>query len=253
MAVDIRFRAKKGAHMDIQQGWYQVPQSGPASATLHPGLAAVAIASVFCIAVLSSEVTPREETTAAVEPVVRQAAPPAQRYAPLSPPAYRALTQHLSHRYRIASEASEMLVRITYETGEKIGVDPLLILAVMAIESHFNPLAASDAGAKGLMQVVPKFHLDKLDGENSLQATLYPVTNIRLGALVLKEYIERTGSLEAALQKYNGSSGDSANHYAQRILAERARYEQAMKTTVVIARRAPDAGDTGLPAVSRPM
>jgi soluble lytic murein transglycosylase-like protein len=241
--------------MDVQQGWYQVPRAASVATWLHPGLAATVIAIVFCIAVLNSEITPRpgEEPQAAAEPAIREAASPLPRYEPLNQSAYRALTQHLSHRYHIASEASEMLVRITYETGEKIGVDPLLILAVMAIESRFNPLAASDTGAKGLMQVVPKFHLDKLDGENTLQATLYPITNIRLGALVLKEYIERTGSLEAGLQKYNGASGDGANHYAQRILAERARYEQVMKAHVVIAQRTSSGTEAALPGVSRPM
>jgi soluble lytic murein transglycosylase-like protein len=240
--------------MDIQQGGYQARQSAAAATMLHPGLAAIVITVAFCVAVLNSEITrqSREQPEDAGQ-VAQQTAPPAPRYEALSQSAYRALTQHLSRRYRIASEASEMLVHITYDTGGKIGVDPLLILAVMAVESRFNPLAASDAGAKGLMQVVPKFHMDKLDGESSLQAALYPIANIRLGALMLKEYIDSSGSLEAGLQKYNGASGDSANHYAQRILAERARYEQAMKSPVVIAQGASGAAGTALPGVSHPM
>lgn len=155
----------------------------------------------------------------------------------------RALASHLSHRYRIANEAAEMLVDITYETGEQAGLDPLLILAVMAIESRFNPIAESGTGAQGLMQVIPKYHWDKLGGEESHQSALSPTTNIRLGTRILKEYIENTGSLEAGLQKYNGASSDTDNHYAQKILEERLRYLQIVHPP--IAFRSDERGNRG--------
>jgi soluble lytic murein transglycosylase-like protein len=136
------------------------------------------------------------------------------------------LAHHLSHRYRIAADAAQTLVGITYDAGRQIGVDPLLILAVIAVESRFNPIAESEMGAQGLMQVIPKFHWDKLGGKERYVTALHPFTNIRLGTRVLKEYIDATGSLEAGLQKYNGALADDGNHYAQKVLAERARYAQ---------------------------
>lgn len=139
------------------------------------------------------------------------------------------LANHLARRYRIAAEAANMLVGITYDTGRQVGLDPLLILAVMAVESRFNPIAQSEMGATGLMQVIPKYHWDKLGGRERSQTALYPTTNIRLGTRVLKEYIDASGSLEAGLQRYNGALGDDENHYAQKVLAERARYAEIVR------------------------
>src|SRR5439155_18389153 len=54
-----------------------------------------------------------------------------------------ALAVHVAKKYRIAPEASRGLVATTYREGERVGLDPLLILAVIAVESRFNPIAAS--------------------------------------------------------------------------------------------------------------
>jgi hypothetical protein len=115
------------------------------------------------------------------------------------------------------------------EAGREVGLDPLLILAVMAVESRFNPVAESLVGAKGLMQVVPRHHLDKLMEHGGADAVLDPVTNIALGARILKEYIRRTGSLEGGLQFYNGALADPTSQYAQKVLAERERLQQAVR------------------------
>src|SRR6266581_1690544 len=75
---------------------------------------------------------------------------------------YRALINYVSRRYRIAPDVIERFVGAAHDAGRQVGLDPLLILAVMAVESRFNPVAESLVGAKGLMQVVPRHHLDKL-------------------------------------------------------------------------------------------
>jgi hypothetical protein len=142
---------------------------------------------------------------------------------------YRALASYLSRRYRIAPDVTEVFVGAAREAGREVGLDPLLILAVMAVESRFNPVAESLVGAKGLMQVVPRHHLDKLMEHGGADAVLDPVTNIALGAQILKEYIRRTGSLEAGLQFYNGALADPSSQYAQKVLAEREKLQQAAR------------------------
>jgi soluble lytic murein transglycosylase-like protein len=99
----------------------------------------------------------------------------------------------------------------------------------MAVESRFNPVAESLVGAKGLMQVVPRQHLDKLVEHGGEDAVLDPATNIALGARILKEYIRRTGSLEAGLQFYNGALADPSSQYAQKVFAEKERLQQAVR------------------------
>jgi len=142
---------------------------------------------------------------------------------------YRALANYVSRRYRIAPDVTEVFVGAAHEAGRQVGLDPLLILAVMAVESRFNPVAESLVGAKGLMQVVPRHHLDKLMEHGGEDAVLDPVTNIALGARILKEYIRRTGSLEAGLQFYNGALADPSSQYAQKVFAEKERLQEAVR------------------------
>ena len=138
----------------------------------------------------------------------------------VSNPRQKALATYLSRKYKVSIDATEQLVGAAHDVGGKTGVDPLLILAVMAIESRFNPIAESVVGAKGLMQVIPKYHQDKLEPQGGEDAVLDPMTNITVGARILKEYIRRTGSVESALQYYAGALDDSSSQYAQKVMAE---------------------------------
>ena len=143
-------------------------------------------------------------------------------------PQHQVLASYLARRYRIATDATTDLVSEAYAVGRGVGLDPLLILAVISIESRFNPIAESDKGAKGLMQVIPKWHYEKLAEHGGEDAVLDPRTNMLVGAQILKEYIVRAGNLEAGLQMYNGASDDPAQGYAQKVIAERQRLEQTL-------------------------
>jgi hypothetical protein len=137
------------------------------------------------------------------------------------------VTDWLSRRYRVATDAANMLVSTTYQTAHEIKIDPLLVLAVMAIESGLNPFAESPMGAKGLMQVMAKVHHDKFDEVGGAQAALNPVANIRVGAQILKDYVNRTGSVEGALKTYVGAgASDSDSGYGNKVLAEYHRLKQ---------------------------
>ncbi|RQO36036.1 hypothetical protein DBR37_06765 [Herminiimonas sp. KBW02] len=131
------------------------------------------------------------------------------------------VTQWISKRYRVANDATNMLVSAAYLTAKEINLDPLLILAVMAIESRFNPFAESPVGAQGLMQVMSKVHHDKFAEMGGTQAALNPVANIRVGSLILKEYVSRGGSVEAGLKRYVGAAGmESDAGYGAKVLGE---------------------------------
>ena len=137
----------------------------------------------------------------------------------------RALAEFIAKRYRIAHTAAANFVSIAYRAGEEHSVDPLLILAVMAVESRFNPVAESVVGAKGLMQVIPKFHLDKLVDFGGEQAVLEPEVNITVGTQILREYTRRFGDPEFALQMYAGAVDEVGSQYAAKVMAEKARLE----------------------------
>jgi soluble lytic murein transglycosylase-like protein len=131
------------------------------------------------------------------------------------------VTQWIAKRYRVANDATNMLVTAAYGTARDINLDPLLILAVMAIESRFNPFAESPVGAQGLMQVMSKVHYDKFEEIGGPRSALNPVVNIKVGAMILKEYVKSGGSVEAGLKRYVGA-GDmqSDDGYGAKVLGE---------------------------------
>jgi hypothetical protein len=137
----------------------------------------------------------------------------------------RALAEFIARRWRIADSAATSFVSIAYRAGKQHGVDPLLILSVMAIESRYNPVAESTVGAKGLMQIMPKFHLDKLLDHGGEEALLDPEVNIHVGAQILREYYRRLGDQEAALQMYGGAFDEPTARYAAKVFEERMRLE----------------------------
>ena len=138
-------------------------------------------------------------------------------------PAEAILVKHLSRRFLIAAQATEQIVGAAYRAAREVGLDPLLVLAVISVESRFNPIAESVMGAKGLMQIIPKYHQAKLVEQGGEAALLDPQANILMGARILQEYVYRTGTLEAGLQYYNGALRDSSAQYAQKVMAERDR------------------------------
>ena len=140
------------------------------------------------------------------------------------------LIDHVSRRFQVAAAVTQRMVAAAHRAADEVGLDPLLVLAVIAVESRFNPIAESGMGAKGLMQIIPRFHLDKLRAAGGEEAVFDPESNIRVGTRILQEYVYRTGTLVAGLQQYNGASRDGNAYYAQRVMAERDRLEQVVRT-----------------------
>lgn len=145
------------------------------------------------------------------------------------PPAMAAALDQVAQRYRVSAEALLPVFETAQAAGREWRVDPLLIIAVISIESRFNPYSQSSMGAVGLMQIIPRFHMDKLPGEADSRAFLDPVTNVRIGARILQESIQRQGGLMEGLQYYAGAIDDTEQTYANKVIAEKARLEQASR------------------------
>lgn len=138
-----------------------------------------------------------------------------------------AVTSWLSKKYRVAPEPLSMLVARAYDAGAQSGIDPTLILAIMGIESGFNPFAQSPVGAQGLMQVMTRVHTDKYQNFGGQRAAFDPVSNLRVGVKVLQECIARAGSIEGGLRHYVGSANMADDGgYAARVMAEHVRLRQ---------------------------
>ena len=134
-----------------------------------------------------------------------------------------AVAHWISRRYRVAPEPISRLVKEAWYVGHRVGLEPTLILAIMAVESSFNPFAQSAVGAQGLMQVMTRIHDDKYEAFGGTLAAFDPVTNLRVGVQVLKECIARAGSLEAGLRFYVGAANlPEDGGYAGKVLAEQA-------------------------------
>ena len=137
-----------------------------------------------------------------------------------------AVAQWIARRYRVAPEPIGRLVQEAWQLGERAGLDPTLILAVMAIESRFNPFAQSHMGAQGLMQVMTRVHDDKYEAFGGTHAAFDPLANLRVGVQVLKDYVRRAGSVEAGLRWYAGAANlESDGGYVGKVLGEQQRLQ----------------------------
>lgn len=135
-----------------------------------------------------------------------------------------ALRSYIARKYKIAHSAAGALIATVFKVGHDMDLEPQLLLAVIAIESRYNPFAESHMGAQGLMQVMTRVHKDKFAalGEGPL-AALHPLVNIQVGSKILSDCLARRGSLDGALACYVGATGPSDGGYGAKVKAERRR------------------------------
>ena len=147
---------------------------------------------------------------------------------PVEESRYRALSDYVARRYRVSQDVAFDLVSHAHWVGGELKVDPLLIIAVISVESSFNPIAESVAGAKGLMQIIPRYHGEKLEVYGGAESVFDPATNIQVGAQILKEYIRRTGNVGIALQMYNGALSDTDDQYTNKVMGVKQRLQHVV-------------------------
>ena len=216
---------------DIAQGFFEIT---------HNGFALLGLAVMFAIITLTARPEIRQAgeiqlmgwlqnrhvvtTGIATEPDAVERATAANPQA--LPKQQAAVAFWLSKKYSVAPEPLSALVAEAYEIGQRTKLDPTLILAIMAIESGFNPFAQSHVGAQGLMQVMTKVHSDKYEGFGGKLAAFDPVSNLRVGVRVLQECIARAGSVEGGLKYYVGAANlEDDGGYTAKVMAEHARLQ----------------------------
>ncbi len=148
----------------------------------------------------------------------------------------------IARRYRVAPEPISRLVQEAWAVGERTRLDPTLILAIMAVESSFNPFAQSPVGAQGLMQVMTRVHDDKYEPFGGTLAAFDPVTNLHVGVTVLRDCIRRFGGVEGGLRCYVGAALlEHDGGYAARVQFEQKHLQRVARGERVAfnARRTP--------------
>jgi soluble lytic murein transglycosylase-like protein len=155
-----------------------------------------------------------------------------------------AVTRWLSRKYRVSSEPLGAMVAEAWTAGERSQLAPTLILAIMAIESRFNPFASGSQGNVGLMQIEPQAHAETLGQFGGPLSAFDPLTNLRVGVRHLQGLVQQTETLEEALFLYGSSSGQlMESQYVERVLAEQQLLDKVTekRNTAALASKAPRA------------
>lgn len=142
----------------------------------------------------------------------------------------RAIARYIARSYRVANESIERFVHYAFRASREFRLDPHLILAVMAVESSFNPTAESSAGAQGLMQVLTRVHTSKFEPFGGPEAAYDPLANIKVGARILSEYINRYGDVASGLKAYVGAALlESDGGYGSKVMSRQAEFDAVVR------------------------
>ncbi len=193
----------------------------------------------------------------AVQTAHAQAAPTAAMPATVSPaigdtstpaPAASDIVAMLRKQFRVAPADSMRIAQAVLTEASRYAMSPMLLLAVMSVESGFDRHAVSSVGAMGLMQVLPAAHPHLLAGGRDLTD---PAVNVRIGSAILRGYLDAAGGdLDAALRRYSGGS----RGYTARVVMRMRRFDE--RFSVIAGRTAGaslDALNTAEPEVPGPL
>jgi soluble lytic murein transglycosylase-like protein len=146
-------------------------------------------------------------------------------HADLGRPAVAKVSAYVARAYRISEDQSLEIVSHAFAVAEASALSPFLILGIIAQESSFNPKARSSVGATGLMQILPRWHPEKIAAIGGITKLTRKRANIQVGAAVLNEYLGRGRGLSWALKKYSGGARD----YEVKVLAHADRFRAAAR------------------------
>jgi soluble lytic murein transglycosylase-like protein len=128
----------------------------------------------------------------------------------------KSLAQYIQSTFAVPEAKARTIVSAAFKNAREKNIHPELILAVIAVESSFKE-TAKNGGAMGLMQIIPRWHKQKIAKIGGTRQLFDPAKNIRVGTSIFKDYLESSsGNIRNALIRYNGSL--SARAYASKIL-----------------------------------
>ncbi len=134
------------------------------------------------------------------------------------------VASYAAGKYKVPLAEVQKYVAMAFDTARAQRVDPMLVVAVMAVESGFRPAVQSQMGAQGLMQIHAVAHRPRFEAFGGKDMVLDPAANIEVGVQILKEYLRRTTSSEMALKYYVGAANqDNDGGYGYKVLSERER------------------------------
>ncbi|MFL9982067.1 lytic transglycosylase domain-containing protein [Paraburkholderia sediminicola] len=181
------------------------------------GLKVMFAAIVFSLAAASQAADAQPALPLSAPTVASDAAPDAGL------PALSDITAMLRAQFRVAPLESMKIARAVLIEAERQAISPVLLLAVMSVESSFDRHAVSIAGARGLMQVLPAAHPQLIAGTTDLSD---PAINVRIGSTILRGYLDQSGGdLDAALVRYSGGG----RGYAQRVVLRMQRLDASLR------------------------
>jgi soluble lytic murein transglycosylase-like protein len=135
------------------------------------------------------------------------------------------LTTFIVSTYKQKPVVAKRIVDSAYKESVRTNLSPLLILAIIAQESSFQPKAESSYGAQGLMQVVARIHSKEVALLPHPAKLWHPESNIATGSGILKRYLKSAdGNLDQALTRYSGN----ATSYAARVRGHWAKLRHAI-------------------------
>lgn len=154
---------------------------------------------------------------------------------------FEALLARLDRSNALTAEERRRVAAIILEASAQHEVSPHLVMAVIHVESAYNPFAISHVGALGLMQVMPMTGAEVAERIGvpwrGRQTLFDPEANVRIGVAYLKELLDRYGSVRVALAAYNWGPGRIDTRlrrgntvpaqYAERVMGAFSRAERA--------------------------
>ncbi|HAT31234.1 MAG TPA: hypothetical protein DCW29_10400 [Janthinobacterium sp.] len=136
------------------------------------------------------------------------------------------MAQWLGNKYRVSPSAIAALIVEADKLSKQYRLSPNLIIAVMAIESNFHPYIQSEAGAQGLMQVMPLIHAKRYEKFGGKSSFIDPFVSLKVGAEILRDCTKLKGGSETEALRFYFGGGASSDLYIDKVRTEQHRLNQ---------------------------
>lgn len=178
---------------------------------------------------LAARSTPTAQSAPRMVPTPTRA-PAADEPPPVAPtgasPAQAAMAHWLGSKYRTAPYVLETLIVEADKLAQRYRLSPNLLIAVMAIESNFHPYIQSEAGAQGMMQVMPRIHARRYEKYGGAGSFIDPMVSLRVGAEILRDCVKLKGGSETEGLRFYFGGGAASDGYIDKVRAEQQKLDR---------------------------